>query len=178
MEISLPRSNGEELSAKSLIAISAVASAMLTGLASYFAQSWADEAARRDESKVAEVRAFVDAGQKYRELASSFMQKLTQQQNINEEQKALITNLRDQYTLLETAKESLKQDRYEYATQYQVKIASSIKYLATPVKLKMSEPVVQNLVIIMNDEICVVYYLRDEADLSVSIETSRKCPLP
>ena len=168
-----PRPEGQ--SAKTMIAITAIASAALTGLVSYFVQSWADQAARRDESRVGEVSAFVDAGQEYRELMSTFMQKLTQQQKVDEERIALLKNLRNQYTLLETAKENLESERFVYATRYQVNLARSVNYLAKPVQMKTSEPVVQGLMNLLDDEVCVTYYLRDEADLEVSEETSQKC---
>lgn len=165
-------------SAKTLIVVSAVATSLLTGVVSFVVQTWADEAARRDESAVQEVTEFVSAGEEFRGHYSSFMSELTRGQSLDESQGALLENVRVQYSLLETAKQGLSGNSFDFASDYQASLALAVRQLSGDVEMVESEPLVQNLMTILDDEVCVSFYLRSSVDLEVSPDTASKCPAP
>lgn len=173
MTASVAESNPSALSGGTFVLI--VVTAAITALATFFAQSFADKASVRNESSVAEVRQFIDAGEDYRELAPTFMRNLTQDRDLTADQSQLIKNLDLQNASLQTAMSNLDGHRYDAAKDYQIRLARAGRMLATDIEIAHSEALVQELMNILNEEVCISYYLRDETGLEVSKQTMLDC---
>lgn len=173
---SLAETKEEGISGQAIILV--LLTAAVTGVMTFFAQSFADEASVRDESMVSEVRQFLEAGEEYKELAPAFMRDLTQSRDISDDQALLIKNLSEQNSSLQTAMSNLDGWKHDAARDYQIRLGKASRLLASEIEISNSEPVVQELMDIFNEEVCISHYLRDEADLGVSLNNRRECDYP
>lgn len=177
-EPGVPSADKKPWSVHILIAITAVMTSALTGLVTYYVQTFSDQEARRDERRIQEIGEFVGAGEQYRGLVSEFMRQFTQSDTYAIERKALLENVRDQYAFINTAKQNLSGADYQRATEYQDRLAKLINLLGKDKSPGESEELVQELVDLLGDEVCVSYSLRAEAGMATSDDVVRECSIP
>lgn len=129
------------------------------------------------QERAIEVTKFLDVARQFDGKFTAFMTPFLAGQDDKAERIAVRNNIQDQFKALEGAANSLEGERFDLAMAYKAKLVTVATELDRNQPAPEAKTLMQAVAAAKDAEVCVTYYLRDEAGLDTSAKDEKDCSI-
>ncbi len=127
------------------------------------------------QERVAEATAFIETAQRFDMTVRAYMTLYLNDKPADAAREAVQKNIQEQYLALERAANMLDGERWDYAERYHKSLVVVSGELDRDIPAAEAKGLLKSIAVARGQNICVTFYLRDEAGMETSARDEKDC---